>query len=440
MTDNLTYTYLGNRLSTITDGSGSNLGVKNGVSNYGYDGNGNMTSDGSRGATLTYNYLNLPKTITIGPKTATYDYDATGSKQKYVFDTLTLKYAGKFEYRQVGNANSPYRVSLSEGQAVFRNNNIKFEYYLKDHLGNVRLVFDEKGQTLQRTDYYPFGLEIDRNNPVQQAVIRNGYNRYLYNGKELQVGIGYLDYGPRMYMPEVGRWGIADPLAEKGGGWSPYGYAFDNPMRFVDPDGMWPGEGIWSRVKDYVKEKVHWNSFQLHFRDYAKRHPINAAAGYYAGTQGERLERQLGDNPLMNGETTVKTFAPHDGGLKNAIKHTFTTALLSSKIGQLDAQEVADLNEQTQINGVLREMDLLNNEVGVEIGGDLSILVSSSDVLSRVLDAGLAGKLTIVTYDENKKERVTKLNLADEKYKEQVAKIRMVIENMRKDKEAIKTN
>ncbi|MEO6286356.1 MAG: hypothetical protein ABIN80_17960 [Dyadobacter sp.] len=46
--DNLGYAYVGNRLSAVADGSGSNLGVKSGVSSYAYDGNGNMTSDGNR--------------------------------------------------------------------------------------------------------------------------------------------------------------------------------------------------------------------------------------------------------------------------------------------------------------------------------------------------------------------------------------------------------
>ncbi|WP_342087777.1 RHS repeat domain-containing protein [Dyadobacter sp. OTU695] len=236
--DNLTYTYSGNRLSLVNDGSGSNLGVKSGASSYGYDGNGNMTSDGNRSATLTYNYLNLPKTIALGGKTATYDYDALGGKHKYVFDTLTLKYAGQFQYRQVGNANNPYRIALSEGQAIFRNNNIAFEYYLKDHLGNVRLVFDEKGQTLQRTDYYPFGLEIDRNNPAQQLKVRNGYNRYLYNNKELQVGIGYLDCGARIYMSEIGRAAQIDPMSHHYYPWSAYGWVMNNPLKFTDPTGM----------------------------------------------------------------------------------------------------------------------------------------------------------------------------------------------------------
>jgi RHS repeat-associated protein len=231
--DNLGYAYLGNRLSAVTDGSGSNLGVKNGVSNYGYDGNGNMTSDGNRGATLTYNYLNLPKTVTIGGKTLTYDYDAAGTKHKYVADTLIVKYAGDFEYNQ---SNVFKRLAISEGQAVYRKDTIRFDYFLKDHLGNVRVVFDEKGRILQRTDYYPFGLSVNRDGAAPK--VQNWINRYLYNEKELQVGSGYLDYGARMYMPEVGRWGVVDPMVEKNNDQSGYSYAVNNPILYTDPFGL----------------------------------------------------------------------------------------------------------------------------------------------------------------------------------------------------------
>ncbi|MBW6480105.1 MAG: hypothetical protein K0B37_11815 [Bacteroidales bacterium] len=83
----------------------------------------------------------------------------------------------------------------------------------------------------QSTDYYPFGLE--HNSGI------GGDNRYLYNGKEMQeeLSLGWLDYGWRMYDPQIGRWNVIDQLAEKYFSYSPYNYVLNNPVRYIDPDG-----------------------------------------------------------------------------------------------------------------------------------------------------------------------------------------------------------
>ncbi|MFN0290111.1 RHS repeat-associated core domain-containing protein [Pedobacter helvus] len=129
-------------------------------------------------------------------------------------------------------------IQTGEGTALNSGGTYSYRYNLSDHLGNVRTVFDIYGgvvRILQRDDYYAFGLRksgLNGNGAVSLD------NKYLYNGKELQDELEQYDYGARFYDPVIGRWNVVDPLAEKDRGWSPYNYVRNNPLRYIDPDGM----------------------------------------------------------------------------------------------------------------------------------------------------------------------------------------------------------
>jgi RHS repeat-associated protein len=65
-------------------------------------------------------------------------------------------------------------------------------------------------------------------------------NLYQYNGKEYNAdhNLKWSDYGARWYDAVLGRWSVPDPMGEKYMGWNPYNYGVNNPVRFIDPDGM----------------------------------------------------------------------------------------------------------------------------------------------------------------------------------------------------------
>jgi RHS repeat-associated protein len=85
---------------------------------------------------------------------------------------------------------------------------------------NIRRTFVD---VIHTTDYYGYGSEIKGTTFSKAGAYKN---QFLYNGKEKQdeLDLGWLDYGARMYMSDIARWGVIDPLAEKVLRYSPYAY------------------------------------------------------------------------------------------------------------------------------------------------------------------------------------------------------------------------
>ena len=224
--DNLSYSYTGDQIQSISGGTG----------NYSYDSNGNMTVDGYHGLTLEYNALGKVSRVKSGTSTkVSYTYLADGTKVSALDASGNgLLYSGAMVFRKEGNESNPESMAYSGGRFVADASGVlRPQIHVVDHQGSVRAIVDKSGNVVERDSYYPYGERWNDGSIVQAD------NRYRYNGKEEQAGFGlpYLDYGARLYDPAVGRWLTQDPLSEKYYGISPYAFCAGNPMKYVDMDG-----------------------------------------------------------------------------------------------------------------------------------------------------------------------------------------------------------
>ncbi|WDF61882.1 DUF6443 domain-containing protein [Flavobacterium sp. KACC 22758] len=316
--DNLTYSYdNGNKLLKVDDSSGSMEGFKNGGNNgedFSYDRNGNVKTDANKGITgITYNHLNLPVDITFSQGTIHYDYDALGTKLKKTVNdngTVTVtQYVFDFQYEKLGSGINELKFfPHNEGYIKKTNGIYSYIYQYKDHLGNVRLSYENISltvtpslQIVEENNYYPFGLK----QKVRGEVINQTVYKYKYNGKELQdeLGLNFYDYGARNYDPALGRWMNIDPLAEKMRRYSPYNYAFNNPIFFIDPDGMAPSDIIFlSRNKDgSTKEELKYRNGNF----------------YHNGGKGARYDPKEGNKTL---NTVLSAFRKIEGSNDKVLK------------------------------------------------------------------------------------------------------------------------
>ena len=274
---NYAYTYdpMG-RLLTVTQDGGL-------VEEYRYDANGtrNYEMNALRGiAGRTFTYSDEDHLLTAGSVSYLYDYDGflvskTDGSEVTQFDystrgelkSITLPYGTLIEYvhdplgRRIakklngaivekylwqglarllavydGSDGLLMRFAYADGRmpvAMTRSDGTTY-YLAYDQVGSLRIVADASGNVVKEIEYDSFGNIIMDNDPAFE--IPFGFAGGMYDGDTGLVRFGYRDYDP-----DVGRWTAKDPILFAGGDTDLYGYCLNDPVNWVDKDGLQHG-------------------------------------------------------------------------------------------------------------------------------------------------------------------------------------------------------
>lgn len=213
----------------------TNVNVSGASDEYTYDANGNITKDSNKDiSNIHYNLLNLPEEVAFtNGDSIKFFYSAEGEKLKveYVIGGTTTNtcYCANVVYE---NNNQKYLLN-DEGYYDLDGINGGYHYYLKDHLGNNRVVINQSGAVQQTNNYYPYGGTF-----AYTSTAANN-QPYKYSGKEFDThaGLNWYDYGARHYDPAIARWTTQDKFSEKYRSLSPYQYTASNPLKYIDING-----------------------------------------------------------------------------------------------------------------------------------------------------------------------------------------------------------
>jgi RHS repeat-associated protein len=147
-----------------------------------------------------------------------------------------------FRFLQAHNVFTYFRISI---WSQLSNNNVF--YHHSDHLGTSELISDSLGNVVWHADYDAFGNLLNV----------SGYQSFapFFTGKFFDKTTGLYYFNARWYHCELGRFSSQDP-ARDGMNW--WAYCRNNPLKYVDPTGMYNEENGYSKqeIKDFKKMNV----------------------------------------------------------------------------------------------------------------------------------------------------------------------------------------
>ena len=272
--ENFSYDAAGNRVSAKVGGqavdyttNGLNQYAKVGGVSYTYDANGNLAGDGTR----NYRYDAENRLIEVedsflvpAPKAARAEffYDAhnrcvariyykKGSQGQWVLNTAdsrALTYDTKWNLltergtdgRQIQQYVHGRRVDEILVAVQSLEGDSEALYPVVDALGSTIATTDGSGSVTARYRYDVYGTPRSVGSGYQSGGTASGGFRFLFTGREWLETFKLNDHRRRYYMPEIGRWGSADPLGFAAKDPNLFRYAHNSVLNFGDPNGENP--------------------------------------------------------------------------------------------------------------------------------------------------------------------------------------------------------
>lgn len=349
---------------------------------------------------------------------------------KYRADNLIsgagLRFRGSFVYsKDLYGVETLEDIKLDDGRLVFTAFSHRVELFVCDHLGSVLMgvVPAVSGpSTSGNAQYLAFGKRIGGDDSA---------NRWRYSGQEeMRIGTPspVLDYGARVYDPNLCRWLSPDAMALDYPSISPFAFCAGDPINMSD----FEGDFIYPRVSYLAAartlEKYSHNS-NYKTIGYAMQEPYIAIR---VGIAKEWYPLRNGISKVAGQFSTNITKAanidnPAQGAYRNALRHTIWQAIITAQYGSQQAERIGMTHENdtnihsldyyySDIDKGDEQVDLRNNVVGRIIGqlAEGSII----DIVDSIVDYSRNVGLWVLEKTEDNNYRVVLKTITEQQYKD----------------------